>query len=93
MKRVKEWKEPWKKKEPNARLSNRALKDERIGKKQRSRMERLATLRVRITCHKSLFLMPGLFRSFNVQVSIPMRESEFMERMKAAFPELKWEEF
>lgn len=85
-------KEPWKKKEPGARLSNKAVKDQKAIERQSSQMERRATQRVRIYCNKNIFNMPGLFTSFTVKVKIPLREPEIMERMKAAFPELKWEE-
>jgi len=85
-------KEPWKKKEPGARLSKKALKDQRAIERQSSHTERVNTQRVWIYCNKNIFSMPGLFTSFTVKVKIPLRESEIMERMKAAFPELKWEE-
>ena len=88
---VKEWKEPWKKKEPRARLSKKALKNQRAIERQRSHTKRANTQRVIIYCNKNIFNMPGLFTSFTVKVKIPLRESEFNERMRAAFPELKWE--
>ena len=88
---VKEWKEPWKKKEPDARLSKKALKDQRSIERQSSHTKRVNTQRVRIYCNKNIFNMPGLFTSFTVKVKIPLREPEIMKRMRAAFPELKWE--
>ena len=89
---VKEWEEPWKKKEPGGRLSKKALKDQRVIERQSSHMEKVNTQKVRIYCNKNIFNMPGLFTSFTVKVKIPLREPEIMERMRTAFPELKWEE-
>ena len=86
---VKEWKEPWKKKEAGARLSEKALRDQNVIQKQRNRMEKAASQNVRIICH-DLMLFPGLFKTFTVKVRIPLRKAEIDERMKAAFPELKW---
>lgn len=88
MKQVKEWKEPWKKKEPGARLSSRALKDQQICHKQREDMEK--TQDVKVFCKRELFSQAGLFYSFTVSMKIPLRKEEIDERMKAAFPELIW---
>ena len=79
MQKIHKSKEPWKKKE------------DRFIKKQSSHRERVNPQRVRIYCDKNIFNMPGLFTSFTVKVKIPLREPEIIERMKAAFPELKWE--
>lgn len=92
MEKIHKSKEPWKKKEPKARLSKKALENQRAIERQRSHTERVNTQRVRIYCNKNIFNMPGLFTSFTVKVKIPLRESEIMERMRTAFPELKWEE-
>ena len=89
MDNIKKWKEPWKKKEVGARLSERALRDQRAMQKQSEKMERAASQSVRIICH-DLMLFPGLFKTFTVKVRIPLRKAEIDERMKAAFPELKW---
>jgi len=73
----------------------RSLKKENTVLKQalmKEQAERIHSQRVKIYCNKNLFLLPGLFTSFTVKLRIPMRESEFSERMRAAFPELKWEE-
>ncbi len=89
---VQKWKEPWKKKEPKSRLSKKALKNQKAIESQRSHTKRANTQKVRIYCNKNIFNMPGLFTSFTVKVKIPLREPEIIKRMKAAFPELKWEE-
>jgi len=86
---IKKWKEPWKKKEPGARLSKKAAKDQKTIKKQSFHAKRVNTQRVNVYCEKNIFNMPGLFTSFVVKVKIPLRESEFMERMAIAFPELE----
>jgi len=92
MKQIKEWKEPWKRKEPGVRLSQKEKRHQSHYEQQRSHMEAVSTQKVKIYCNKNVFLPPGLFTSFTVKVKIPLRESEFMERMRAAFPELRWEE-
>lgn len=85
MKQVKTWKEPWKKGEPGGRLSNRAMKDQKIMEKQAAEMKQAATQKIRVYCNKNLFL-PGIFKSFTVNVSIPLREEEILEKMSLAFP-------
>lgn len=91
MKRVHEWDEPWKKKEPGSRLSSRAVKDQRAIEKQRHEMDLAATQHVVFVCHKEL-LLPGLFKSFTVKIKNPLRYEEIKKRVMLAFPELHWEE-
>ena len=88
MKRIKEYKEPWKKKEPGARLSARAQKDRMICQKQRNEMEKSQD--VKIILKRPFFNESGLFYSFTVNMEIPLRKEEIDQRMKAAFPELTW---
>ena len=88
---IKKWKEPWKKKELGARLSKRALKDGKIMDQQRSKMKKAATQKIVFVCHKQL-AFPGLYKKFTVIAKIPLRKEEIDERMRAAFPELDWEE-
>ena len=90
LKKLKEWEEPWKKKEPGARLSKKAKKTQAHFKMQRRKMERIHKQKVTIICHKALLLPPGLFKSFTVKVNIPLRQDEINKRMAAAFPELEW---
>ena len=73
MKRVKEYKEPWKKKEPGARLSKKAAKNQKAIEKQSFHAKRVNTQRVKVYCEKNIFNMPGLFTSFVVKVKIPLR--------------------
>ena len=83
--------EPWKTRDVRFQISQKERNQKDL---QRARVNNKLTQRVKIYCNKSsLFLPPGLFNSFTVKVKIPLRESEFAERMKAAFPELKWEKF
>lgn len=91
MKRVHEWEEPWKKKEPGSRLSARALKDQKAMERQREDMDHNMIQHVVFVCHKEL-LMPGLFKNFTVKMRIPLRYEEIRKRVIAAFPELHWEE-
>lgn len=95
LKRIKEYKEPWKKKEPKSRLSSKAQEAEWHFQKQREKMEKELGKNpqsVRIECHASILLPSGMFKSFTVKVRYPLSQHEFNERIRAAFPELKWEE-
>ena len=92
---VKEWKEPWKKKEPKARLSSKTKENEWHFQKQREKMERKygkQPQKVLIICNKNMLLPSGMFKSFTVKVRYPLSQKEFNEKMRAAFPELRWEE-
>ena len=91
-KRLKDYEEPWKKKEPGARLSKKAQESEKHFDAQRKKMERIHSQKVKIICHKALLLPPGLFKSFTVKMNIPLRKDEIDKRMAAAFPELEWGE-
>lgn len=88
-KNVKPWDDPWKKKEPDGRLSKKALKDQSLMNKQAAEMKRAATLNVVVECNVGLLVPLGLYKSFTVKVSQPMREKEIMDRMCKAFPELE----
>jgi len=93
--RIKKYKEQWKKKEPGARLSSKAKKSAFHFEKQREKMEKKYGKNpqtIIIICNKNMFLPHGLFKSFTVKVRYPLSQDEFNERMRAAFPELKWEE-
>lgn len=79
----------WKKNEIQAlKRENTVLKRELM----KEQAERNYSQRVKIYCNKSLMLLPGQFKSFTVKVKIPLTEDEFYRRMRAAFPELPWEE-
>ena len=90
MKRVHEWDEPWKKKE-KTRLNQKRRVSEALYEQQREHMEAVSTQHVVFVCHKEL-LLPGLFKNFTVKMKIPLRYEEIKMRVKAAFPELHWEE-
>lgn len=92
MKQVKDWKEPWKKKEPGARLSKRERYTKKLNEDQRAHMDAISTQKVTVTIHKNLLGTPGLFKSFTVRVKIPLNKTEIDERIRAAFPELPWSE-
>lgn len=86
---IKEWKEPWKKKEPGMRrgISERSKLDYlRLEMEQGKQPQQL-----KITCNKNLLLPVGLFKSFNVNLRYPLTQKQFKERMRVAFPELDWE--
>ena len=90
MKRVHEWKEPWKKGEPGSRLSKKALKDQKNFNEQRVKMDRDSEQVVKVICNRHWFLV-GLFNSFTIKVKIPLTQTEFCDRMSAAFPNYTWE--
>lgn len=91
---MKNWKgdEPWKNREPGARLSERAHRDQMAGESQRRQMEDAATQEVLIVLPKSLF-SPGQYKSFRVEMKLPLNKDEIDQRMRAAFPDLTWREF
>jgi len=89
VKKVHEWDDSWKRKEPRSRLSASAVKDQRIMERQREQMEN--TQNVVFVCHKAM-LFPGLFKSFTVKMRIPLRYEEIRKRVMDAFPGLHWEE-
>ena len=90
MKRVHEWDQPWKKKEPGKRINQKQKKTEQIFDHQRAAMEGI-NQSVVFVCHKEL-LKPGLYWNFTVKMRFPLRYEEIKERVKAAFPELHWED-
>lgn len=95
MKQIKKWKEPWKKKEPGSRLSSKNHESDWHFQKQREKMEREYgnnPQELKIVFNKSMFLPVGMFKSITLKVRYPLSEDEFNERIRAAFPELKWEE-
>lgn len=93
MKRVKKSEEPWKKKEPGGRVSQRSAVQRAHSVMERAEMEESATQKVTIVINKSLLALPGQYYSFTVKMKNPLRKDEIDEKMKAAFPELEWEEF
>lgn len=88
---VKKWKEPWKKQEPGGRVSQREAVHRAHSTIERAQMEESITQKVTIIINKNL-LLPGQYYSFTVKMKNPMRKDEIDERMRAAFPELEWEE-
>jgi len=95
MKRVHEWKEPWKRKEAGSRVSTRQKVNEARNIMDRANTEDKAIQDVKVIFDKKLWGMPQQILSFKVELKIPLHSSEIMERMAAAFPELelKKEEF
>jgi hypothetical protein len=80
----------WRRK--GSRLSKKAKESQEHFDMQRQKMERLHTQRVKIVCHKTLLLPPGLHKSFTVRLNIPLRKKDIDKRMAAAFPECEWGE-
>jgi len=78
----------WKKREIKS-LNKRVnvLQNENL----RLKAQNMLSQEVKIYPQKNLLLPPGLFKSFSVKLSIPLREDEFLNRMKLAFPELQRE--
>lgn len=78
---------PWKKKEPYSMSGKeRAAEDRSIF--ERARMEERSTQNVVVKFNKYL-IVKELVHSFTVNMKIPLRRTEVMERMGAAFPGLE----
>lgn len=85
------WREPWKKKEPQNRLSEKEKTGMEKSVAERATMEKLSIQRVIVRFNK--YLIPKeMFYSFTVNMRIPLRRTEIIERMAAAFPEMSIEE-
>ncbi|MCJ7459209.1 MAG: hypothetical protein MUP17_09480 [candidate division Zixibacteria bacterium] len=91
---MKDWDQPWKKKEPGRRLSDKARALQEKSEQERTAMSQKATQLVKIIFHKKLWGLPNQFRGVALQFSQPLRMEEIRERMHSAFPELsvQWEE-
>jgi hypothetical protein len=92
MKKVKKYKEPWKKKEPGARGSMKTKVQKAHSVIERAKMEEAASQEVTIIINKSLLALPGQYKSFTVKLRNPMRKDEIDTRMKNAFPDYIWRE-
>lgn len=92
MKQIHTWKEPWKRTEPGARLSDRQKVNDGKGVMERANMEEKARQKVKIICQDELLGVPGMFHRFEIRVKIPMRKKEIDERIKLAFPGFDFEE-
>lgn len=84
--------EPWRRKEPGARLSKKTKLNQEKNIRERSLMEKRSVQNVKIIFTKkwtfSGFTTPKLFKGFGVKISVPMSRKEIMEKMRKAFPEL-----
>jgi len=89
MKRVHTWKEPWKKVEPGARLSNKEKVNEGKAIIERSIMEENSAQIVKVIFDKKLWGMPQQIMAFRVEMKLPLLSAEIMQRMAVAFPELE----
>lgn len=82
------WREPWKKKEPQNRLTQKEKAALEKSSAERATMEKHSTQNVIVRFNKYL-IARELVRSFTVNIQIPLRKNEIMERMAAAFPGLE----
>jgi hypothetical protein len=86
--------EIWKKKEPSMVTEKETTFDERSDA-ERTMMELASAQNVTVVFHKYVIPRGDLLHTFTVNMRIPLRRSEVMERMATAFPglEIKTEEF
>ncbi len=89
MKRIHEWKEPWKRMEPGSRSSTRQKVNDARNIVEKANMEEKAIQDVKVVFDKKLWGMPQQILSYKVELKIPLHSSEIMQRMAAAFPELE----
>ncbi len=87
MKEIHTWREPWKRSEPGARLSNKQKVNDARGQIERANMEAASSQDVKVVFDK--FLIPRQISSFRVIMKLPLSSEEIMERMSQAFPELE----
>lgn len=90
MKTVHEWRsdEPWKKHEPDSRLSKKDLKQRFMkSKSQIERKEMSERQLVKVIFYENwIFGLPDMLDQFKVKLKIPISHQEIMERMQNAFP-------
>lgn len=85
------WREPWKKKEPQNRLSEKEKTSMEKSVAERASMEKRSIQHVIVKFNK--YLIPKeMFYNFTVNMKIPLRRTEIIERMAAAFPDIPIEE-
>lgn len=85
------WKsdEPWKQREPGARLNSKQRALQSKSQHERSVMERRSTQNVKVVFKDSLTGLPNVFHKFQIELEIPLSQKEIMERVHMAFPELE----
>lgn len=84
------WKgnEPWKKKEPGARLNQKQLNSNRRAVKEQISMEEQTAQQVRVIFEKTKLWNMEHFHTVVISMRNPLSKKEFMERMQKAFPNL-----
>lgn len=90
----KKWDEPWRKKEPGGRLTEKRKLLQTKSQLERLQMKARATQIVKIVFHKKLWGVPGHFYGVSLEFKHPLGAQEIRRRIHMAFPELanKWEE-
>lgn len=84
LKRVHKSDEPWKKLEPNGRLTREQEFSQNQSLKEKNAMEQ----RIKVIFWRELFL-PGFYKSATLKFKIPLKTdelSEVMEKLNVAFP-------
>ena len=86
MEQVHRWKsEPWQRKEPGSRLTAKQRALESKSQRERSQMENKSTQKAYVVFPKYLYSL-DMRHKFYVELNIPLRMEEIMERMQLAFP-------
>jgi len=91
---LKDWDQPWKKKEPGGRLNDKQRNLQEKSAQERMDMSQKATQHVKIVFFKTKLWKMSHFHGIGLEFSIPMRKEEIRDRIHQAFPELgiEWEE-
>ncbi len=82
------WEEPWKRKEPWARLTEKEKQHQLKSKEERAEMDLKSIQFVTIVFHKKLWHLDR-FSAVGLEFSIAMSREEIMERLHNAFPEVE----
>jgi len=79
--------ESWRKKDvKRQQFESKEVKDQKAA----AHFKKNYSQSVTVICNKSMMLPKGVFRSFSVRLTVPLRKKEIDERVRLAFPELEW---
>lgn len=73
------WREPWKKKEPQNRLTEKEKAGLEKSMAERATMEKRNSQVVKVFFYDTVFGLPDLFRTVKLEFKIPLRKEEIEE--------------
>lgn len=82
------WKsDPWQRKEPGSRMSQKQKFSQVRSERERAQMENKQ--HVKVIFHRNwIFGLPDMLNKFQIEMKVPISHQEIMERMQKAFPNL-----